>query len=88
MEVCIVKNMMNVAQNNKLEFQRPLEHHPFLEEGPRVEHPLTRHLMKDDVKVKVPNGTLKILIPSYGVVNWDGVLNSSGKLQSDHATYF
>ncbi len=44
--------------------------------------------MKDDVKVEVPNGTLKILIPSYGVVNWDGVLNSGGKLESDHATFF
>jgi hypothetical protein len=32
--------------------------------------------MKDDVKVKVPNKTSKILIPSNGVVNWDGVLKS------------
>jgi hypothetical protein len=24
MEVCILKDMMGVAQNNKLEFQRPL----------------------------------------------------------------
>jgi hypothetical protein len=28
--------------------------------------------MKDDVKVMVPNKTPKILIPSDGVVNWDG----------------
>jgi hypothetical protein len=28
--------------------------------------------MKDDVKVKVPNGTSKILIPLDGVVNWMG----------------
>jgi hypothetical protein len=26
--------------------------------------------MKDDVKVKVPNETPKIIIPSDGVVNW------------------
>jgi hypothetical protein len=32
-------------------------------------------LMKADVKVKVPNGTPKILIPSDGVVNWDEVVN-------------
>jgi hypothetical protein len=35
--------------------------------------------MKDDMKVKVPNGTPKTLIPSNGVVNWDGVLKSGGK---------
>jgi hypothetical protein len=35
--------------------------------------------MKDDMKVKVPNGTSKILIPSDGVVNGDGVLKSSGR---------
>jgi hypothetical protein len=29
--------------------------------------------MKNDVKVKVPNRTPKILILSDGVVNWDGV---------------
>jgi hypothetical protein len=28
-DVCIVKNTMDVAQNNKLEFQELLEHHPF-----------------------------------------------------------
>jgi hypothetical protein len=26
-------------------------------------------LMKDEMKIKVPNKTPKILIPSYGVVN-------------------
>jgi hypothetical protein len=45
-------------------------------------------LMKDDVKVKVPNGTLKIFIPSNGVINWDGVLKSSGRLGGDHAMHF
>jgi hypothetical protein len=45
-------------------------------------------LMKDDVKMKVPNGTPKTLIPSNGVVNQDGVLKSGGKLESDHATHF
>jgi hypothetical protein len=33
--------MMAIAQNNELEFQGLLEHHPFLEEGPHVEHILT-----------------------------------------------
>jgi hypothetical protein len=27
----------------------------------------------------MPNGTLKTLIPSDGVLNWDGVSKSSGK---------
>jgi len=44
--------------------------------------------MKDDVKVTVPNGTLKILIPLDGVVNWDGVLKFGGRLKGDHATHF
>ncbi len=44
--------------------------------------------MKDDVKVMVCNGTSKTLIPSNGVVNWDGVLKSSGRLKGDHATHF
>jgi hypothetical protein len=35
--------------------------------------------MKDDVNDEVPNGTPKTLIPSYGVVNCDGVLNLSGR---------
>jgi hypothetical protein len=29
MEVCIIKDTMDVAQNNKLEFQKLFEHHPF-----------------------------------------------------------
>jgi len=44
--------------------------------------------MKDDVKVEVPNKTPKTLIPFDGVVNWDGVLKSSGKLKGDHAMHF
>jgi hypothetical protein len=39
--------------------------------------------MKDDVKVKVPNGTPKTRIPSNGVVNGDGVLKFSGSLEGD-----
>jgi hypothetical protein len=35
--------------------------------------------MKDDVKVKVPNGTPKTLILSNEVINWDGVLKFGGK---------
>ncbi len=38
--------------------------------------------MKDDVKVKVPNRTPKILIPS------DGVLKSSGRPKNDHTIHF
>jgi len=44
--------------------------------------------MKDDVKVKVPNGTPKTLIPSNGVVNWDGVLKFSGGSKGDHVMHF
>ncbi len=43
--------------------------------------------MKDDVKIKVSKGTPKILIPSDGLVNWDGVLKSSGRPKGDHATH-
>jgi len=38
--------------------------------------------MKDDVKVKVPNGIPKTLIPS------DGVSKSGGRLEGDHAMHF
>jgi hypothetical protein len=38
--------------------------------------------MKDDVKVKMSNGTPKILILL------DGVLKSSDKPEGDHATHF
>jgi hypothetical protein len=44
--------------------------------------------MKDDVKIKVPNGTPKTLIPLDGVVNWDGVLKFGGRLKGDHVTHF
>jgi hypothetical protein len=40
--------------------------------------------MKDDVKDVVSNITSKTLIPSNGVVNWDGVLKSSGRPKGDH----
>jgi hypothetical protein len=43
--------------------------------------------MKDDVKIKVPNETPKTLIPSDGVVNWDGVLKSGGKPEGDHVMH-
>jgi hypothetical protein len=43
--------------------------------------------MKDDVKVKVPNRTPMTLIPSNGVVKWDRVLKSIGKLEGDHTTH-
>jgi hypothetical protein len=44
--------------------------------------------MKDDVKVKVPNGTPKTLIHLDGVVNWDGVLKFDGNPDDNHATHF
>jgi len=48
-----------------------------------------RHFfMKDDVKLKMPNGTLRTLLHSNGVVNWDGVLKFGGKLKGDHVAHF
>jgi hypothetical protein len=44
--------------------------------------------MKDDVKVQVPNGTPKILIPLDGVVNRDGVFKFGGRPKGEHATHF
>jgi hypothetical protein len=35
-------------------------------------------LMKDDVKIEVPNKTPKILILSDEVINWDGMLKTHG----------
>jgi hypothetical protein len=43
--------------------------------------------MKDNANDGVPNGTPKILIPSNGVISWDGVLKSSDGLEGDHATH-
>ncbi len=40
------------------------------------------------MKIIVPNGTPKTLIPLVGVVNWDGALKSGVKLEGDHATHF
>ncbi len=36
---------------------------------------------------EMPNGTPKTLIPFDGVVNWDGVLKSSGRPKANHVTY-
>ncbi len=44
--------------------------------------------MNDDVNDEVPNGAPKILIPSNGIINWDGVLKSSNKPEDDHVTHF
>jgi hypothetical protein len=41
-----------------------------------------------DMKVEVLNGTPKTLIPSNGVLNWDGVLKLSGRSEGDHVTHF
>jgi hypothetical protein len=44
--------------------------------------------MKDNVKIKVPNGTPMTLILLDGVVNWDGVLKFGGRPEGDHAMHF
>jgi hypothetical protein len=44
--------------------------------------------MKDDVKIKMPNGTPKIFIPLNGLVNWNGVLKFGGKPKGAHVTHF
>jgi hypothetical protein len=44
--------------------------------------------MKDDLNDDVLNGTPKTLILFNGVLNWDGVLKSGGKLKGDHVTHF
>ncbi len=40
------------------------------------------------MKIKVPNGTPKTLIPSDDVVNWDRVLKFGSRAEGDHATHF
>ncbi len=47
----------------------------------------TTSLMKDDVNDEMLNGTPKNLIPSDGVVNWDGVLKLGGRPAGDHVTH-
>ncbi len=85
----IVKDMMGIARNNELKFQKLLKHHPFLRRRSTCRMSSSKaSLMKDDVKVKMPNKTLMILIHSDGVVNWDGVLKFGGKLEGDHVTHF
>ncbi len=42
--------------------------------------------MKDDLNDEVFNGTPKTLIPSNGVLNWDGVSKLGNKLEGDHVT--
>jgi hypothetical protein len=44
--------------------------------------------MKDDMKIKMPNETFKILIPSDRVVNGNGVLKSGGRPKDDHVMHF
>ncbi len=43
--------------------------------------------MKDDMKVEVSNGTSKTIIPSNGVVNWDGVLKFGNMPKGDHVMH-
>ncbi len=35
---------------------------------------------------EMPNGIPKTLIPFDGMVNWDGVLKSSGRPEANHVT--
>ncbi len=44
--------------------------------------------MNDNVKIKVLKKTPKILIPSNGVVNRDGVLKFGGRPKGDHVMHF
>jgi hypothetical protein len=37
---------------------------------------------------EVSNGTPEIIIPSNGMINWDGVLKLSSKSKGDHVTHF
>jgi hypothetical protein len=43
--------------------------------------------MKENVNDEMFNGTPKNLIPFDGMVNWDGVLKSGSKTESNHATH-
>ncbi len=45
-------------------------------------------LIKDDLNDEVPNGTPKTLIPSNGVLNWDGVSNLGDNTKGAHVTHF
>jgi hypothetical protein len=45
------------------------------------------YLMKDDVNDEVPNGNLEIIIPSNGLVNWDGVSKLGNRPKGDHVTH-
>jgi len=86
--VCIVKDMMGVAQNNKLEFKATLTSPILRRRSTCRASSCKASLMKDDMKIKVPNGTPTTLIPLDGVVNWDRVLKFSGRLEGDHTTHF
>jgi hypothetical protein len=44
--------------------------------------------MKDDVKIKVPNGNPRTPIFLDGVVNRNVVLKFDARLENDHATHF
>jgi len=44
--------------------------------------------MDDDLNDEVLNETPKIVIPSDGVLNYNGVSKSNDKLKGDHATHF
>jgi len=78
---------MAVASNNELEFQRLFETSPILRRFTYQTSFNNAFFMKDDLNDEVPNGIPKILIPSNGVVNWDGVLKLGGRLEGDHVTH-
>ncbi len=43
--------------------------------------------MNDDANDEMPNGTPNINFFFYGVLNWDELMKSSGKLEGDHVTH-
>jgi len=69
MEVCIIKDTMGIAWNNELKFQSYINIHHFKRRSTCQMSFNMAFFMKDDVKIKVPNKTPKILIPLDGVVN-------------------
>jgi hypothetical protein len=71
---------MDVACSNELEFQRLLEHHLVFKKSQHAKH---QFLTFDERWFEWwgANGTPKTLIPSNGVLNWDGVSKSGNKLE-------
>jgi len=86
-EVCIIIDMMVVARSNGFKFKAYLNITHSKEKSTCRTSSNKTSLMKDDVKDEVPNGTPKVLNPSDGVLNKDGVSKLNDKLEGDHATH-